>query len=95
MKLKLLRDTEINQEGTQNWGASSIRVLLKSGYQLYRKNRENGKKDSLSVSRKTQRIWKFYQITGNLVCLNCKFPDSKGKSCFNICLENFQFSFEA
>ena len=32
--------------------------------------------------------------TGNLE-FGCKFPDSKGKRYFDICLENFQFFLEA
>ena len=27
----------------------------------------------------------------NLVCSGCKFPDSKGKICFDFCHENFHF----
>ena len=33
--------------------------------------------------------------TGNLVCSSCKFPDSKGKRYFEICLVNLKKRFEA
>ena len=32
----------------------------------------------------------FAQNTGSLVCSGCKFPDSKGKSCYEICSENLR-----
>ena len=52
---------------------------------LHRENKENGQKNSL--------LGKCCQNTGNLVCASCKFPYSKGKRCFDICRENFQFFF--
>ena len=37
----------------------------------------------------------FCQNTGNLVCSNCGFPDSKAKRYFNICGENYQYLLES
>ena len=68
--------------------------LCKSGCQLHREKRENGKKKK-SLSGKTQGIWKFCQNTGNFFCSSCKFPDTKGKRYFDICRENSQFFLEA
>ena len=61
-----------------------------AGYPRHRENRENGKKKSLSG--KTQGNWKFCQNTGNLVCSNWKFPDSKDERYLDICHDNFLIS---
>ena len=37
---------------------------------------------------------KHRENTGNLVCSRCKFPDSKRKTYFNICSENFLIFFK-
>ena len=68
------------------YGKAVVRVPTAQG------NWENGPKKSLSG--KTQGTWKFYQNTGkieNLVCSSCKFPDSKGKGCCDICCEKVPF----
>ena len=58
-----------------------------AGYPLHRENRENG--PTISLSGKTQGIWKFCQNTGNFICSSCKISDSKVKRYFCICRENF------
>ena len=60
-------------------------VLYISGYPLHRENRENGLKNPCQG--------KFCQNIGNLGCSSCKFPESKGKTYFEICCENHQFFF--
>ena len=78
--------TEV-QVGAQGKDNNFHRGLNYSGSPLHRDKRENG--HNRSLSGKTQGIWKFCQNTSNLVCSSCKFPDSKGKSFFDICYENF------
>ena len=43
----------------------------------------------ISLSGKTQGIWKFCQNTGNLVCSICKFPDSKDILIFAMKISQF------
>ena len=59
----------------------------------YPRHRENGKKKSLfrENTGNLEILSKHREDTGNLVCSGCKFPDSKGKRCFDICRENFHF----
>ena len=75
---RLVFDTLLLQSGKDiNLRGGSIHIGS-LGPPLYRENRENGKKKSLSG--KTAVIWKVCQThrknTGNLVCSSCKFPDS-------------------
>ena len=76
--------------------ANAARLLIQlctqvrhSGYPRHRENRENDQK-KFPVRENTRNL-KFCEKTWNLVCLSCKFPDSKGKRYFDICRENFTF----
>ena len=62
------------QDVENSW--ENIDIFVVPGYPLHRENRGGGGE---CLSGKTQGIWKFCQKTRNLVCLICKFHDSKGE----------------
>ena len=66
-------------------------VTFTTGYPLHRENRENGPK-KIPVRENMgnlEILTKHRENAGNLVCLGCKFLDSKGKRYFDFCHENF------
>ena len=76
------------RSASRDTGKTRSFLLYPAGYPLHRengKNKENGLK-TFPVRENIgnlESLPKQRENTGNLVCSNCKFPDSKGKRYLN------------